>query len=133
MPGLYKEGEYDLSGCAVGIVKKDSLINGKNIVAGDVLIGLPSTGVHSNGFSLVRRFVLNMNLLITAILLGMVILFVSLLGYSNYFYRVLAQSGLSFNDQLPGGDVTVAEALMAPTVIYVKQVIHHFFVSKNKT
>jgi len=57
MPGLYKEGEYDLSGCAVGIVKKDSVINGKNIVAGDVIIGLPSSGVHSNGFSLVRRSV----------------------------------------------------------------------------
>lgn len=55
MPGLYKEGEYDLSGCAVGIVKKDSVINGKNIAVGDVLIGLPSSGVHSNGFSLVRR------------------------------------------------------------------------------
>ncbi|KAE9608679.1 hypothetical protein Lal_00020769 [Lupinus albus] len=91
MPGLYKEGEYDLSGCAVGIVKKDSVINGKNIVPGDVLIGLPSSGVHSNGFSLVRR--------------------------------VLAQSGLSLKDKLPGGDVTIAEALMAPTVIYVKQVL----------
>ena len=55
MPGLYKKGEYDLSGCAVGIVKKEFVINGKNIVAGDVLIGLPSSGVHSNGFSLVRR------------------------------------------------------------------------------
>lgn len=59
MPGLYKEGEYDLSGCAVGIVKKESVINGKNISAGDVLIGLPSSGVHSNGFSLVRRLVLS--------------------------------------------------------------------------
>lgn len=58
MPGFYAEGEYDLSGCAVGIVKKDSVINGKNIVTGDVLIGLPSSGVHSNGFSLVRRLVL---------------------------------------------------------------------------
>lgn len=57
MPGLYKEGEYDLSGCAVGIVKKDSVINGKDITAGDILIGLPSSGVHSNGFSLVRRLV----------------------------------------------------------------------------
>ncbi|XP_019414604.1 PREDICTED: phosphoribosylformylglycinamidine cyclo-ligase, chloroplastic/mitochondrial-like [Lupinus angustifolius] len=55
MSGLYKDGEYDLSGCAVGIVKKDSLINGKNIVAGDVLIALPSSGVHSNDFSLARR------------------------------------------------------------------------------
>lgn len=58
MPDFYAEGEYDLSGFAVGIVKKDSVINGNNIVAGDVLIGLPSSGVHSNGFSLVRKLVL---------------------------------------------------------------------------
>lgn len=57
MPGFYADGEYDLSGFAVGIVKKDSVIDGKNISVGDVLIGLSSSGVHSNGFSLVRRFV----------------------------------------------------------------------------
>lgn len=57
MPGFYKDGEYDLGGSAVGVVKKGSIIDGKNIVAGDVLIGLPSSGVHSNGFSLVRRLV----------------------------------------------------------------------------
>lgn len=55
MPDFYAAGEYDLSGFAVGIVKKDSVIDGKKIVPGDVLIGLPSSGVHSNGFSLVRR------------------------------------------------------------------------------
>ena len=47
--------DYELWGSAQGIVKKDSVIDGKNIVAGDVLLGLPSSGVHSNGFSLVRR------------------------------------------------------------------------------
>jgi phosphoribosylaminoimidazole (AIR) synthetase len=56
MPDFYAEGEYDLSGFAVGKVKKDKLIDGKNIVKGDVLIGLPSSGVHSNGFSLARRY-----------------------------------------------------------------------------
>lgn len=56
MPDFYANGEYDLSGFAVGVVKKESVINGKNISVGDVLIGLPSSGVHSNGFSLVRRF-----------------------------------------------------------------------------
>ncbi|KAL6586792.1 Phosphoribosylformylglycinamidine cyclo-ligase, chloroplastic [Orobanche minor] len=55
MPDFYAQGEYDLSGCAIGTVKKDSLIDGKNIKVGDVLIGLPSSGLHSNGFSLVRR------------------------------------------------------------------------------
>lgn len=91
MPDFYAEGEYDLSGFAVGIVKKDSVIDGKNIKVGDVLIGLPSSGVHSNGFSLVRR--------------------------------VLKQSGLSLKDQLPGESITLGEALIAPTVIYVKQVL----------
>ncbi|GMH02328.1 hypothetical protein Nepgr_004167 [Nepenthes gracilis] len=55
MPDFYADGEYDLSGFAVGIVNKDSVIDGKNIDVGDILIGLPSSGVHSNGFSLVRR------------------------------------------------------------------------------
>ena len=54
MPGFYPDGEYDLAGFAVGIDKK-KVINGKNITAGDVLIGLKSTGVHSNGYSLVRK------------------------------------------------------------------------------
>lgn len=58
MPEFYADGDYDLSGLAVGIVKKDSVIDGRDITAGDVLIGLPSSGVHSNGFSLVRRLVL---------------------------------------------------------------------------
>ncbi|XP_051125592.1 phosphoribosylformylglycinamidine cyclo-ligase, chloroplastic-like [Andrographis paniculata] len=91
MPDFYANGEYDLSGFAVGIVKKDSVIDGKSIEVGDVLVGLPSSGVHSNGFSLVRR--------------------------------VLSQSGHSLNDSLPGSSATLCQALMAPTVIYVKQVL----------
>lgn len=54
MPGMYAEDEYDLAGFAVGVVDKSKIISGKNIQAGDVAIGLPSSGVHSNGFSLVR-------------------------------------------------------------------------------
>ncbi|XXG61018.1 hypothetical protein AAC387_Pa04g2779 [Persea americana] len=86
--------DYELWGSAQGIVKKDSVIDGKNIVAGDVIVGLPSSVVHWSGFSLVRR--------------------------------ALAQSGLSLKDQLPGGSgkpITFGEALMTPTVIYVKQVL----------
>ncbi|KAG0596906.1 hypothetical protein M758_UG294300 [Ceratodon purpureus] len=90
MPGFYSPGEYDLSGFAVGSVKKDALIDGRNIVAGDVLLGLPSSGVHSNGFSLARK--------------------------------VLAKSGASLHDLLPDAGVTIGEALLAPTTIYVKQV-----------
>ena len=55
MPGFYPDGEYDLAGFAVGIVDKKKVINGKNIQEGDVLIGLKSSGVHSNGYSLVRK------------------------------------------------------------------------------
>lgn len=55
MPGLYGEGEYDIAGFCVGIVDKKKIIDGSKIVEGDVLIGLPSSGIHSNGYSLVRK------------------------------------------------------------------------------
>lgn len=55
MPGFYADGEYDLAGFIVGIVDRDKLITGKGIDAGDVLIGLPSTGLHTNGYSLARK------------------------------------------------------------------------------
>lgn len=60
MPGLYTEGEYDLAGFSVGIVDQEKMIDSKHIEAGDVVIGLTSSGVHSNGFSLVRK-VFNVN------------------------------------------------------------------------
>ena len=95
MPDFYAEGEYDLSGFAVGSVKKNALIDGSTIAAGDVLIGLPSSGVHSNGFSLVRK--------------------------------VLAKCGPSLQEQLPDAGVTIGEALLAPTTIYVRQVLFVIF------
>ena len=55
MPGFYPDGEYDIAGFAVGIVDKKKIINGKSIAAGDTLIGIASSGIHSNGYSLVRR------------------------------------------------------------------------------
>lgn len=55
MPGMYSSGEYDIAGFCVGAVERDRLITGKTIQAGDVLIGLTSTGLHSNGFSLARQ------------------------------------------------------------------------------
>ncbi|HMB92655.1 MAG TPA: phosphoribosylformylglycinamidine cyclo-ligase [Rhodothermales bacterium] len=55
MPDLYNEGEYDLAGTIVGIVEKDDILDGSRIEAGDVLIGLPSTGLHTNGYSLARK------------------------------------------------------------------------------
>jgi phosphoribosylformylglycinamidine cyclo-ligase len=57
MPGFYADGEYDLAGFIVGVVARDRLIDGKGIVAGDVLIGIPSSGLHTNGYSLARRIV----------------------------------------------------------------------------
>ncbi|KAI4987959.1 hypothetical protein ZWY2020_029589 [Hordeum vulgare] len=94
MPGFYAEGEYDLAGFAMGVVDKDKLIDGKNIVEGDILIGLPSSGIHSNGFSLVRRVLDKSGLSLTDQFPG--------------------------ND---GKTTTVGETLMTPTVIYVLEII----------
>lgn len=57
MPGFYKDGDYDIAGFSVGVVEKDEIINGSTVEEGDVIIALPSSGVHSNGFSLVRKLV----------------------------------------------------------------------------
>ena len=55
MPGMYPEGEYDLAGFCVGVVEKERIIDGRSIVPGDKLLGLASSGPHSNGYSLIRR------------------------------------------------------------------------------
>src|SRR5215468_10944615 len=55
MPGFYADGEYDIAGFIVGVVEKSRLVDGRRIVAGDVLIGLPSAGLHTNGYSLARH------------------------------------------------------------------------------
>jgi len=55
MPGLYTKGDYDLVGFIIGVVEKDRIIMGKTIVVGDAIIGLPSSGLHTNGYSLVRK------------------------------------------------------------------------------
>ena len=57
MPGMYAEGDYDLAGFCVGVVEKDKIIDGSRISSGDVLIGLASSGPHSNGYSLIRKVV----------------------------------------------------------------------------
>lgn len=57
MPSMYPDGEYDLAGFAVGVVEKEQVINGRSIAAGDIVLGLASNGIHSNGYSLVRKII----------------------------------------------------------------------------
>ena len=93
-PGLMPTEDYDLAGFAVGIVDKKKIINNKNMKAGDVVIALPSTGVHSNGFSLVRKvFEIDKN--------------------GENLYTPLADLG----------GKTIAETLLTPTRIYVKAIL----------
>ncbi|MEF8697802.1 MAG: phosphoribosylformylglycinamidine cyclo-ligase [Candidatus Accumulibacter sp. UW26] len=90
MPGMYPAGEYDLAGFAVGVVEKSAIIDGSTIVAGDVIIGLPSSGAHANGYSLLRRIIAR------------------------------AQPDLA---EAFDGATTLAEAILAPTRIYVKPLL----------
>ncbi|MBS6642555.1 MAG: phosphoribosylformylglycinamidine cyclo-ligase [Clostridiaceae bacterium] len=90
MPGFYPEDEYDLAGFAVGVVDQKDLIDGKDLAEGDVLIGMASSGVHSNGFSLVRKV----------------------------FENEMNKEGLNTYYEELG--TTLGEALIAPTKIYVK-------------
>ncbi len=62
MPGMYESGDYDIAGFTCGVVEKSQLIDGSKVKVGDVLVGIASSGVHSNGFSLVRKVVLDNNL-----------------------------------------------------------------------
>ena len=89
MPDMYPPGEYDLAGFTVGAVEKSALIDGARIQAGDTIIGIDSSGPHSNGYSLIRK--------------------------------ILARAGNPFDLDL--GGVALADALMAPTTIYVKPIL----------
>src|SRR5688572_2411574 len=57
MPDMYRDGEYDLAGCIVGLVDRERLVNGRAVAVGDALIGIPSSGLHTNGYSLARKIV----------------------------------------------------------------------------
>ncbi len=94
MPDMYPAGEYDLAGFAVGVVEKSEIIDGRSIANGDVILGLASSGVHSNGFSLVRRTI-------------------------ERAYGSITSAKL--RDPFDGR--SLADALMAPTRIYVRPVL----------
>ena len=89
MPGMYAEGEYDLAGFAVGVVEKSRIVDGSTIAPGDAVLGLASSGPHSNGYSLIRR--------------------------------IVDDAAADLDAPLGGG--TLADALMAPTRIYVKPLL----------
>ena len=89
MPDMYPPGEYDLAGFTVGAVEKSKLVDGSAVHAGDVLLGIASSGPHSNGYSLIRR--------------------------------ILDRAGRPLD--LDVGGVSLADALMAPTTIYVKPIL----------
>jgi len=101
MPGMYPDGEYDLAGFAVGIVEKSAILDGRTISPGDAILGLASSGVHSNGFSLVRR------ILERAV------------GHESQWKQTLNAT------RLPGdpGQRSLADTLMAPTQLYVRPML----------
>ncbi|MBC2018816.1 phosphoribosylformylglycinamidine cyclo-ligase [Listeria seeligeri] len=92
MPDMYGTDDYDLAGFTVGAVEKENLIIEGAVKSGDVLIGIPSSGIHSNGYSLVRKI----------------------------FFK---DNSFHLNEQLPELDVSLSEALLKPTKIYVKPVL----------
>ncbi|QRN85437.1 phosphoribosylformylglycinamidine cyclo-ligase [Clostridia bacterium] len=96
MPGFYPAGEYDVAGFSVGVVDRKNLITGDDIEAGDVILGLPSTGLHSNGFSLARK---------------------ALLGDEEEHQK----EALSLYEESLGS--TLGEAMLRPTRIYVKPIL----------
>ena len=92
MPGMYSQDEYDLAGFSVGIADKEKIVSGQNVKKGDVLVGISSSGVHSNGFSFIRKIFLD-----------------------TYNYKL--------DQYIEELSMTLGDALLTPTKIYVKLVL----------
>lgn len=101
MPGFYPDKEYDIAGFTVGVVEKDKIITGESIEPGDVLIGLSSSGIHSNGFSLVRKLLVD--------------------GASKEYSLTTPFKHILETDEY--GDQTLGDVLLTPTRIYVQPVL----------
>lgn len=91
MPGMYQKGEYDLAGFTVGAVNKEQLVDGSKIKESNVLLGLASSGIHSNGFSLIRK--------------------------------ILKDHSIDLSQKLPGSSLSVGQAMLIPTKLYVKSIL----------
>lgn len=103
LPDFYQPGDYDMAGFCVGVVERDRIVTGKSIQVGDLILGLASTGLHSNGYSLARK-------------------------------AIFEKAGLRTTDHVPELGMTVGEALLAPTRIYVRSVkgiLEHYPVKKR--
>jgi len=108
MPGLYMEGDYDLAGFTVGAAERDNVITGERIKEGDIILGLESNGVHSNGYSLVRKIITDTN--------------------SSYdqpcpFTAMIRYQDKDIEKQTLQKAETLGQALLAPTRIYVKSLL----------
>ncbi|GAB4816639.1 hypothetical protein N2152v2_003685 [Parachlorella kessleri] len=130
MPGFYSPGEYDLAGFAVGSVKKDRVIDGSKIKAGDVVLGIASSGVHSNGFSLVRKVLEAGALALALIHAAAAVAYQALVEEGAPTHSCLPActllvqvSATSLHDKAPWCDQRLGDVLLTPTVIYVKDVL----------
>ena len=109
MPGLYQPGEYELAGFCVGVVEKDEIITGKEVSPGDILIALPSSGPHANGFSLIRKILADSGTSLTDTLDG--IPFLELLLETTRIYRkiiftLLPEISVKAMAHITGGGLT---------------------------
>jgi phosphoribosylformylglycinamidine cyclo-ligase len=126
MPGFYADGEYDLAGFIVGIVSREQVIDGRRIEPGDVLIGLPSSGLHTNGYSLARRVAFEMAALEPAAPvpeLGMTIGEALLVPHRSYLPRVgplLGAGGIKGMAHITGGGLTENVPRMLPSGMHAE-------------